>query len=256
MKAGLNLYSVKKLLQTEESFIDTLKALKDMGYDYVQYSGSPYDPEKIHRIIKATGMPIVLTHVPMDLILNQTEKLVEEHLSFGCKNIGLGAMPEAMQDDETLWKNKIEELNNVAIKMKSLGAKFFYHNHHFEFQRFSTGETVFEYMKKNAPEINFTLDSYWVQYGGANPETFADDLVGRIECVHLKDYMIEREPLPSYVNKPVFAPVGKGTLNMPEIINKWTAAGAKYFLVEQDNASSFDDPLAQVKQSIDYLKKI
>ena len=78
MKAGLNLYSVKKLLQTEESFIDTLKALKDMGYDYVQYSGSPYDPEKIKRLIKATDMPIVLTHVPVDLILNQTEKLVEE----------------------------------------------------------------------------------------------------------------------------------------------------------------------------------
>ena len=42
MNAGLNLYSIHKLLKTEESFLDAATKLKAMGYSYLQYSGGPY----------------------------------------------------------------------------------------------------------------------------------------------------------------------------------------------------------------------
>lgn len=256
MKAGLNLFSVNKLIQTESGLIDTLIKLKEMGYDFVQFSGAKYDCEMLQRAVKESGLPIVLTHVPFDLIVSDPIKLLEEHRSFGCSNIGLGAMPFQYQANEKVWKEKILELNSAAEKIAKAGGKFFYHHHHFEFTRFSTGETVLEFIKKNAPYINFTLDSYWLQYGGQNVENFADDIIGRVECVHLKDYQIECINNDTYEFKPNFAPVGNGVLNMPKIIDKWAKAGAKYFLVEQDNASSFDDVLGQVKISIDYLKSL
>lgn len=258
MKAGLNLYSIRKLIATEKDFIETAKKLKVMGYDYMQFSGVPYNHEMIKRVVDESGMPVVLTHVGFDRIVSDTEKLVEEHLSFGCKNIGLGAMPRDNLKDENEWMKRIDELNVVAEKISKLGAKFFYHNHQFEFFRFSNGKTAFDYMIEDAPNFNFILDSYWVQVGGKDPVTFADRIKGRIECVHLKDYRMDRkineDGTTDFSSR--YAPVGGGNLDFKAIVKAWKELGAKYFLVEQDDACDYADPLGQVKQSIDYIKTL
>ena len=256
MEYGLNLFSIKSLLTSEKALTDVIIKLREMGYSFVQFSGMAFDGEMLKRVVKTTNTPIVLTHVPYELIVNETEKTVTDHLSFGCRNIGLGAPNVSMCKDEKSWKNFIDVLQKTAEKINGLGANFSYHNHHFEFLKFSDGETVFDYMIKNAPNVNFTLDSYWIQYGGCNPETFADKVKGRIECVHLKDYMIFGDHDKIWDFKNVFAPIGDGNLNFKTIIKKWKKDGAKYFLVEQDNASDFENPLEQVKRSIDYLKNL
>ena len=68
-------------------------------------------------------------------------------------------------------------LERAAEKMEENGFKFFYHHHHFEFSKFSDGETVFGYMLKQAKHINFTADTYWLQYGGAALPSFFDRLL-------------------------------------------------------------------------------
>ena len=50
MKFGLNLFSIRNLIATEEEFLKTAKKLKEMGYSYMQFSGAPYDAEKIKRV--------------------------------------------------------------------------------------------------------------------------------------------------------------------------------------------------------------
>jgi hypothetical protein len=110
-------------------FFTNDKSIKKMGYTYVQYSGAPYDPQMLKRVSLETEMPIVLTHVPMDRIIGDTEELMEEHALFGCKNIGLGAMPEAVIKDEAACKQTIAKLNAAAEKMHAKGFKFFYHHH-------------------------------------------------------------------------------------------------------------------------------
>ena len=47
MEFGLNLYSVRNLVGTPEGFRETAHKLKEMGYDTLQISGVPYDPELI-----------------------------------------------------------------------------------------------------------------------------------------------------------------------------------------------------------------
>ena len=253
MKAGLNLYSIKNLIDTEENFLATAYKLKEMGYSYIQFSGAPYDADMIARVSAASELPVVLTHVPMDRILNDTDALMAEHAKFGCKNIGLGMMPLAtILDKEALYKN-VEELDRAAEKMKKNGFNFFYHHHHYEFFKHD-GETVFDYILKNAENINFTLDSYWLQFGGVDVCKTVDKLKGRIECVHLKDYMIVvKENSEKLAVEPRFAPVGDGTIDFKEFVKHAADAGAKYFLVEQDNASKLPDTLGQVERSIKYI---
>lgn len=248
MEIGLNLFSIRNLIQTEEELLQTAQTLKANGCSYLQYSGAPYDPERLQRVSAQTGLPIVLTHVPYERIIDDTEKLMEEHKQFGCKNIGLGAMPAACLQDEAECKKAIDKLNAAAEKMHKAGFKFFYHHHHFEFLK-QGGQTIFDYMIENAPYINFTLDTYWLQYGGADICDVIERLKGRVECVHLKDYKIV------YLDEkfqPIFAPLGDGTLNFQKIVKAMRESGVKYFLIEQDDAANMPDSMQPILQSLSY----
>lgn len=253
MEAGLNLYSIHNLIKTEEDFLKTACELKEMGYSYMQFSGAVHSAEVIARVVKESGMPVVLTHMPITRIIEDTDKLMEEHALFGCKNIGLGAIvPFSIIAEPDAFKKKVEELNIAGEKMQKNGFKFFYHHHHFEFFNIG-GETALDYMIKNAPYINFTVDTYWLQYGGVNVQEYIKKLAGRIECVHFKDYGIAYK---EGKFDPTFVPVGDGNIDFVSLLPTVKEAGAKYILVEQDNAATMPDSIGQVKRSIDYLKTI
>lgn len=257
MEAGLNLFSLRQAIKSEEDFLATALRLREMGYTYLQFSGAPFNADMIARVSKESGLPIVLTHVPMDRIIGDTEALMEEHSRFGCKNIGLGMMPIETIIDEAACKAKIEELEAAGEKMAKNGFKFFYHHHQFEFVKYG-GETVFDYMLRTTKYINFTADTYWLQYGGVDVEKFLEKLSGRIECVHLKDYMMNttKKDDGKYEMKPIFAPVGDGTLDFKAAVAAAKKSGAEYFLVEQDNAPELDDPFGLVERSIKYIKEV
>ena len=253
MQAGLNLYSIRNYLDTEGHFLEAANALNEMGYSYMQYSGGAFDADRIARVSLQSDLPVVLTHVPMDRIVNDTQALMEEHAKFGCKNIGLGAMPPDAIADEVRCKTMIEQLDRAGEVMKKNGFSFFYHHHHFEFFKHG-GQTVFDYIIENAPHINYTLDTYWLQFGGIDIGNTIDRLKGRICCVHLKDYMITNTPDNPGSFIPIFAPVGDGNIDFASLLPRMKEAGAQYFLVEQDNAATLPDTMEQVGRSIKYIK--
>lgn len=252
MEAGLNLFSIRGLIGSEKGFLDTCEKLREMGYSFLQYSGAEFIPERIAKEQRDVGLPVVLTHVPMDRILNDTHRLMEEHALVGCRNIGLGMMPLYIIRDEKKCLETITRLDRAGRTMAENGFRFFYHFHHFEFAKLSDGQRIIDFMIDCCPYINFTADTYWIQYGGGNIEQYLDKMSGRIECIHLKDYAVRINEKGEFV--PVFAPVGSGNLNFAPIIAQAKASGVKYFLVEQDNANAFANPLGQVRMSIETIR--
>lgn len=253
MQFGLNLYSIRNYLETEEDFLAAANELKKMGYSYMQYSGGAFDADMIARVSEASGLPVVLTHVPMDRIINDTEALMEQHARFNCKYIGLGSMPREVIFDSSRLYETVAALDAAGDKMQQNGFKFFYHHHHFEFFRHN-GETVFDYILKNAPNINFTIDTYWLQYGGVDICDAIDRAVGRMACIHLKDYMITYKASEKPAFEPIYAPVGDGNIDFHKVMKHAAAAGCEYYLVEQDNAAKLPNTMEQVARSARYLK--
>lgn len=252
MEAGLNLYSLRQLVHTEQDFSSLAEELKAMGYSYLQVSGLPLKAEEIARVSKESGLPVYLTHSPLDRILNETDTVMEENAVFGCRNIGLGYFPPEVIADENKCKDTVSKLNEVALRLKKNGFTFFLHHHHNEFLKHGN-QTVFDYILENAPEVHIIVDTYWLQYGGVNTVGIFEKLKGRAECIHLKDYQLRLQKNSAWC-EPHFAPVGTGTLDFTAIVNAAKKAGAKYFFVEQDDAGEYPDPLTQVGKSIRFVK--
>ena len=254
MLIGAQLYSARKYLETKEGIDEAFRRSKEAGYDCVQYSGAPdggnFDPEYLKSVIDKYELPVVLTHVSFDRLLNETENEIKKHLAIGCRNIGIGGVPTEKLVDEEKLKELALQLNVITEKVTAAGCKFYYHNHSIEFFRLPCGKTVLEYLVENVPGMNITLDTHWVQRGGADVLETIEKLAGRLECVHLKDYAVNSKW------EAKFAPVGDGNLNWKKILPAFEKAGAKYALVEQDDAQEYGEPFDCLIKSRNNLAKM
>ena len=158
MEVGVNLFSLRTMLKTEREIYDTFTALKKAGAAYVQYSGGLYNVTVLKNA--AEILPVVLTHVPYDRIVNDTETLMEEHAIFGCKNIGLGCYPAEGLFDKNKCFEIIEALEKAAIKAEKNGFKLYLHHHSTEFYRLFENKTVLDVVLENAPHLQITADTY------------------------------------------------------------------------------------------------
>ena len=130
MTLGAQLFSLRDFLKTPEDMKETFRKVKEIGYENVQFSGAPTtDPDAIREASETAGLPIVLTHVALKRILNETDAVIEEHKKFGCPVIGLGTMTkEAFAIPEEARK-LIANLREPVAKIEAAGLHFAYEYH-------------------------------------------------------------------------------------------------------------------------------
>lgn len=258
MKIGAQLYTVHEHTKTLSDLAEALKKVADIGYRYVQVSGTyDYEPAWLKEQLEKNGLCCVLTHTKPEKMLADPQKVAEEHSVFGCSYIGLGGMPGLWnfeeKSDEELVTGFLKNYRPVMQTFQKNGKKLMYHNHHYEFVRLPNGQDMIHYLaERTGEELGFTLDTYWVQYGGLDPAELICDLKGRVPCVHFKDLAVTRKPVQES-RGIVMAPVGGGNLNWQKIIKACEFAGTEYALVEQDNSYG-EDPFGNLKQSFEFLK--
>ena len=245
MKIGAQFYTIRDFCKTQDDLKESLKKVADIGYKYVQISGTcNYDPLWLKKQLDENGLKCVITHIPVDRLKNDLENVISEHNIIECKHIGLGWN----KFEENECGNQIDEFiktyKPITQKLKSNGKLFMYHNHGMEFFKYND-KVVLEHLKDNfeADELGFTLDTYWVQVGGANPAEYLEKLKGRVPCIHLKDYAYDRK----------MAVLGEGNINFDKVFEKAKYAGTKYMLVEQDECNG-ENPFDCLKRSYKFLK--
>ena len=252
MVIGAQLYTVRDFAKDLDGFSETLKKVADIGYKTVQVSGTcEYEALWLKEELQKSGLSCVLTHIPPAALIENTEKVCADHDVFSCKNIGLGAMPGGGKVTDEIYEKFVSDFMPVAKKIDELGFKFFYHNHAFEFSKSSDGKLFIDKIAEAFPAelLNFTLDTFWVHFAGADVCEWIEKLSGRVECVHLKDMAA------TFNNRNRMAPIGYGNMNFEKIISKSELAGSKYLLVEQDDCYE-EDPFACLKKSYDYLRAL
>lgn len=249
MILGAQLYTVRDFIKTEKDFERTIEKIGKMGYTSVQISaiGQGISPEKIREICDKNELKIVLTHSSADRILNDTDKLIEEHNILGCDYIGLGMMADKYVNPHW-FPYFIEDFKDPIKKIADSGKLFMYHNHDFEFEKINGQRIMERLIEEFTPEeLGITLDTYWVQAAGADVVEWIDILKDRIPCVHLKDMTIKN-------SQQRMAPVLEGNMNFTAILEALKDTNAKYLLVEQDSCYE-ESPFDCLKTSYDNVAK-
>jgi len=247
MNIGAQLYTVREFTQTAEDFAATIKKVADIGYKYVQISaiGPAISAQEVADTCKSNGLTIAITHTNPARIKDETEAVIAEHRIMGTSYIGIGAMPQGYERNAQGVRQFIADFTPAAEKIHAAGMTLMYHNHDFEFEKYD-GKLMMDYLVEEFPKIGFTLDTYWVQAGGADPAAWLKKLSGRVNVVHYKDMAWAG-------GKQLMAEVLEGNLNWERIFEASRAAGVKYAMVEQDDCYGAD-PFQCLKTSYDNLK--
>lgn len=252
IRIGAQLYTVRNACQTLPDFANTLARVADMGFSTVQVSGScAYEADWLAEQLKKNGLRCDLTHIELPEITDTTDALVQAHNVFGCPCIGIGYMPHEFRATIESVTRFCDIVAPAASRIRSLGSYLMYHNHAFEYEKAPDGRTYMEVLSDRfAPEeMGFTLDTYWVQYGGYDPAAEIRRLSGRIPCVHFKDMEI----LPDGEKR--YCPVGNGVLDFDGILAALEGTGCHTAFIEQDECFG-KDPFDCLKQSFAYLKSL
>ena len=227
MELGAQMFTLRDYTQTEQDLDFSLGEVAQMGYKTVQLSAvGPIPAEKLRELCDKHGLKIVLTHWNPDRILNDTEAVIKEHEVMGCDYIGIGMMPKKYATPEWLC-HFAKDYKEPAKKIAAAGKLLMYHNHNIEFQKFHGKLVIDTLLDSFAPdELGFTLDTYWVQMGGADVCGWMEKLGDRIPCVHFKDTPTcavgwrswgtaspasTSRTWPSRAGSPSWPPWGKGT---------------------------------------------
>ncbi len=270
LPVAVQVYSVRD--SAEANLADTLRKIKDMGYDGVEFAGLyGYSPEYIKGLIDGIGLIPVSAHIPLDEMIADPEGTFAAYQTIGVK---YGAVPYVTPERRP-GAEKFEETIEVIAKLgeiaKKYGITLLYHNHDFEFTKVD-GEYGLDILYSRVPKefLETELDTCWVNVGGEVPADYIAKYSGRTPVVHLKDFYMsgklpkhlyaligieeeEKEEEPSTFE---FRPVGHGMQDMPAILAASEASGAKYVVVEQDEPSMGLSRMDSIKTSREYLKSI
>lgn len=251
MKIGAQLYTVRKSCETLEALDETLKKVADIGYTAVQLSGvCDYDCDWMAEKLRKYGLRADITHFKLSKIIEDTDATIAFHKAMGTKYIGVGSVPNFKKSgcNMTLMYDFMDKIAPAVDRIYESGCKFMYHNHNMEFINLG-GKNVLDLLCERFPADRFgiTLDTYWVQAGGADPAFWLRKLKGRVNCVHFKDMVYSGTDLAVRM-----APIGQGNMNYPEILRACDDSDVEFAYVEQDHCYD-EDPFDCLKKSYDYL---
>ena len=270
-KIGIQLYGLRNSMK--EDFVGTLKALSDMGYEYVEFAGYfDHTGEEIKAILDELGLKCISVHQTLDFYDENPAEKMSFLKTFGVKYNVVPWYDRTKLAGSPDWEETKEKFVAAAKLLHEGGMKLGYHNHDFEFATHE-GKYLMDYIIEALPEEQFEpeFDTCWIHYAGVRPEEQIRRYSGRVTLVHLKDFVCKNLAAgPVYAlidadgkatkgasladNGFEYTPLGQGIQDIGAILTACEECGTEYVIVEQDNVYNGMTELEAAKLSRDYLK--
>ncbi len=265
---GVQLYSVRDDMAND--FEGTLRKLKAMGYDGVEFAGIfDYTAAEVKKMCSDIGLVPVSAHVPFLDLMKDPEGIISTYKEIGCEQVVIPYLREEFRPGAERFGEVIEGAKVLGEVCKKLGMTLAYHNHDFEFVKLD-GEYALDILYKEVPILQTQLDTCWVNVAGVDPADYIRQYAGRCPTVHLKDF-VGKQSDNMYAligiddgaqkdgddeNAFCLRPVGYGKQDFPAILKASEEAGTKWVIVEQDDPSMGKTPMECIEMSINYLKTL
>jgi sugar phosphate isomerase/epimerase len=247
---ALQLYTLRD--PAKKDLTDTLKKVREMGWEYVQWSGMPNLPaEKIRAELDAAGLKAIAAHVAIEPFEKDFDANVKFWKTVGNKDLGPGGMMSDCKANLEAWLDGARRLDTLGAKLRAAGLRLSYHNHNFEFEKFPGDDRrkLDILMEATKPEnLCAELDLAWALVGGVDPAAYIRKYKGRCPLVHAKDVVLAKNG-----KKQQFKPLGQGELNWLEIFAAGDEAGIEWYVYEQDSGEG--SPFDFTHASYEFLAK-
>ena len=221
---ALQLYTVRD--ETARDFAGTLRRVAALGYKAVEFAGyGGLSAAQQRDLLAETGLTAASTHVGLDILAHTPDDAIAYCKAIDCRYLVLPGLPNERRNPEAL-RALAPRLDDLGRRCQEQGITFGYHNHDWEFAGHADGTALLDLLldATDPALVALELDAYWASYAGADPVAYLQRRTGRVPLVHLKDMTPER----------TFAEVGDGTLDMGALIAAARAAGARWYVVEND----------------------
>jgi sugar phosphate isomerase/epimerase len=226
---ALQLYSVREF--TGKDFAGTLGKVAKMGYDAVEFAGyGGLAAKDMKKLLGDLGLVCAGTHEGYERLDTKLGEVIEYNRMIGNEFLVCPSMPKEFADKGAEgFRSFAERLNVIGEKARQSGMRLCYHNHSAEFKK-ADGKYLLDILLEAADPklVDAEVDVYWVKYGGEDPVAFISRHAGRCPLLHMKDMTADQ--------KPTYAPVGTGILDMKGIVRAARKAGTKWFIVELDES--------------------
>lgn len=249
---GIQMWSVRD--SAEKSMRDTLKALSEMGYKYIEFAGFfNHSAEDVKSWLDEFGLVCSSTHTSIDLIVpEKIDETIAYHKAIGCDTLIVpGCARDTLEDAE----RSLEVLMTAEKKLAENGIALAYHNHSAEFLPTHYG-MVFEDELFARTDVKVEIDTFWMFNAGIDVIPYLEEHKDRITFVHLKDGM-PTAPENRNVDhahdgvKGLSLGLGKAPV---KAVREWAVKNGVRMVVESEGL----DPtgLEEVKRCIDYLRTL
>jgi len=248
---ALQMYTLRE--PAKKDLAGTLKKVRDMGWQYVQWSGMPtLSAEEIRKALDTAGLRAIAVHTTMEPFETDFDENVRFWKTVGAFDIAPGSMMKDCKGSLEDWLKGAKRLCTLGAKFRAAGMRLSYHNHSFEFETFP-GDPRCKLdilMESTKPEnLKAELDLAWVYFGGADPAAYLRKYKGRCPIIHVKDLVRTATEKRGYQ----FKPLGQGELKWPEIFPAAREAGVEWYVYEQDAGEG--SPFDYVQASYEFLSK-
>ena len=221
---ALQLNSVRDFAMHD--MLGTLKSIKEIGYDSVELA-STYGVEaaRLKEMLDTVGLKAISAHLPFSSFQENVKTTIAGCQAMGIKHLCIPSLPGEQLPGGREYDSTKETLKQAADLCAEAGVRLLYHNHAYEFEVLESGIYILDMLIFDVPGINVQLDTGWAAATGQETASLIEKYADRCVLLHLRD---------TFMTDNVFEgqPLGKGTLNIPEIIEASIEKNVKGFVVE------------------------
>jgi len=250
---GVQLYTVRNL--AEKDLPGVLKQIGAIGFQQVETYWNVYThpAKELRKMIDDAGLSVPSGHFDYDGF----EGKLDYAKQLGVNWMVCPMLPQNMQYSWDGFHAAANKFNEWGKQVASLGMRFAFHNHDYEFKPYNNGKTGYQVLLEETDPnlVFFEMDCYWITQSGNDPVEMLHKLGKRVRMIHLKDRKAGFPP--SYdmeESSSHFTEVGHGSINWKAVIDTAQKMGIEYYFVEQDQSPG--NPLDSIRASYKYIRTI
>ncbi len=267
------------VMNTQAQATDTMKKMKDAGYDGIELCGFMIHPSSFlvkmmtkaagmpvgnggkldwPRLVKESGLQVVSIHQDLGSVERNPAAVAREAQKVGSDKIVITGMYRFPYGDAEEVRKLAGRLNNAGTNLKKEGISLLYHNHNCEFVKVSGKQNAYcLLMEETDPEVvNFEFDSYWCAECGADPLSVMDALGSRMKLWHINDRGTRLAgPAMTPILKSDSMEPGTGTMPLQQLSQKAKAAGIHAVILESHRNWVDKSPVRSFQLSAAFIKE-